>query len=210
MSIERASEQGIPFLQDETEREEDGRNIIQQAITQTFESTSHLANLLPTGTVIAFKLLSPILSTGGDCDPTTRFMTMSLVAVCALSCFLQCFTDSFKDDNGIVRYGFATVHGLWVIDGSTILPAPVAENYRLHFIDFLHAFTSVLVFAVIALFDKNVVNCFYPSPSKETNEVLTSLPIGIGVLCSMVFVTFPSNRRGIGFPVSPDKYPVQR
>ncbi|CAM8905829.1 hypothetical protein QQ045_010214 [Rhodiola kirilowii] len=210
MSIHRAAEQGIPFLDIETRGETDERNIIQQAISQTFESTSHLANLLPTGTVIAFKLLSPILSTGGECDPATRFMTMLLVAICALSCFLQCFTDSFRDEDGNVCYGLATVHGLWVIDGSTTLPPSTAANYRLHFIDFVHAFTSVLVFAAIALFDRNVVNCFYPSPSKEANEVLTSLPIAIGVICSMVFVTFPSTRRGIGFPISPGNDVAQR
>uniref|UniRef100_A0A7N0UI42 Uncharacterized protein n=1 Tax=Kalanchoe fedtschenkoi TaxID=63787 RepID=A0A7N0UI42_KALFE len=204
MSIESAAEEGTPFLRDEHKEETDEKNMIQQTISQTFESTAHLANLLPTGTVIAFKLLSPILSTGGDCDPATRFMTMLLVVICAVSCFLQCFTDSFRDKDGNVCYGFATVHGLWVIDGSTTLPPAVAGQYRLHFIDFVHAFASVLVFAAIALFDRNVVNCFYPSPSKEANEVLTGLPIMIGVMCSMVFVKFPSKRRGIGFPVSPD------
>jgi hypothetical protein len=47
-----------PFLQNINEAEE--KTLIQKAISQTFQSTAHLANLLPTGTVLAFQLLSPI------------------------------------------------------------------------------------------------------------------------------------------------------
>jgi hypothetical protein len=32
--------------------------------------------------------------------------------------------------------------------------------------------------------------------------VLTVLPIAIGVVGSMLFVTFPTTRHGIGFPLS--------
>jgi hypothetical protein len=66
----------------------------------------------------------------------------------------------------------------------------------------MHAVMSILVFAAIALFDQNVVNCFFPEPSKEIQEVLTALPVGIGVFCSMLFVAFPTERHGIGFPLS--------
>lgn len=37
----------------------ENKTLIQTAISQTFQSTAHLANLLPTGTVLAFHLLSP-------------------------------------------------------------------------------------------------------------------------------------------------------
>ncbi|KAJ6416646.1 hypothetical protein OIU84_002502 [Salix udensis] len=86
-------------------------NLIQKAIGQTFESTAHLANLLPTGTVIAFQLLSPVFSNQGSCDSVTRCMTAGLVVLCGLSCFLSSFTDSFRDNNGDVCYGFATLRG---------------------------------------------------------------------------------------------------
>ncbi|KAK4271628.1 hypothetical protein QN277_020291 [Acacia crassicarpa] len=178
------------------------RNLIQKAISQTFQSTAHLANLLPTGSVLAFQLLSPIFSNLGNCDDVSRSMTAFLVALCGVSCFLMSFTDSFRDSKGNVCYGFATMRGLWVMDGSTALPPQVAAKYRLRFIDFVHAFLSVLVFGAVALFDQNVVSCFFPAPTKETQEMLTALPVGIGVIGSMLFVVFPTQRHGIGFPLS--------
>ncbi|XP_073006625.1 protein DMP4-like [Typha latifolia] len=175
----------------------------ENAISQAFSSTAHLANLLPTGTVLAFQLLSPIFTNQGDCDAVNRSMTACLVALCGLSCFILSFTDSFRDEKGTVRYGLATFKGLWVIDGSTALPPEVAISYRMRFIDFMHAIMSILVFAAVALFDHNVVSCFYPIPSENTKQVLTALPIAIGVFGSMMFVTFPTTRHGIGFPLSP-------
>ncbi|KAA8515212.1 hypothetical protein F0562_018391 [Nyssa sinensis] len=179
-------QQKLPLLQDIPLRalpETEEKTLIQKAISQTFQSTAHLAKLLPTGSVLAFQLLEPIFTNQGECDSVSRSMTAGLIALCGLSCFLLCFTDSFKDKNGIVCYGFATFRGLWIIDGSATLPPEVAAKYQLRFIDFMHAFMSILVFAAVALFDQNVVNCFYPTPSDETKELLTSLPVGIGVIC---------------------------
>ncbi|KAI9121678.1 hypothetical protein K1719_008711 [Acacia pycnantha] len=194
-------EEKLPLLRNKDVPETE-RNLIQKAISQTFQSTAHLANLLPTGSVLAFHLLSPIFSNLGNCDAVSRSMTAFLVALCGVSCFLMSFTDSFRDSKGNVCYGFATVSGLWVMDGSTVLPPQVAAKYRLRFIDFVHAFLSVLVFGAVALFDENVVSCFFPAPTKETQEVLTALPVGIGVIGSMLFVVFPTQRHGIGFPLS--------
>ncbi|XP_044497130.1 protein DMP4-like [Mangifera indica] len=195
-------EQKLPLLQNMTLPEMERRNMIQKAISQTFQSTAHLAHLLPTGTVLAFQLLSPIFTNGGNCDSVSRSMTAGLVALCGLSCFLLSFTDSFKDKNGNICYGFATIRGLWIIDGSATIPPEFAQKYRLRFIDFMHAFMSILVFAAVALFDQNVVNCFDPTPSDETQEMLTALPVGIGIICSMLFVVFPTRRHGIGFPLT--------
>nr|GMD11507.1 protein DMP6-like [Ipomoea batatas] len=189
----------VPLLVPEVEK-----NLVQKAISQTFESAAHLANLLPTGAVLAFQLLSPIFSNQGDCDAVSRFMTAGLVAMCGLSCFLLSFTDSYKDQKGNVCYGVATLNGLWVIDGSVSLPPELAAKYKVKFIDFVHAVMSVLVFGAIALFDQNVVSCFYPTPSKEAQEILTAVPVGIGVVCSMLFVVFPTKRHGIGFPLTAD------
>ncbi|XP_044460492.1 LOW QUALITY PROTEIN: protein DMP4-like, partial [Mangifera indica] len=173
--------------------------VIQNAISQTFQSMAHLANLLPTGPVLAFQLLSRIFTNGGNCDSVSRSMTAWLAALCGFSCFLLSFTDSFKDKNGTVCYGFATIRGLWVIDGSATIPPQFTKKYQLCFIDFMHAFMSILVFAAVALFDQNVINCFYPTPSDETQEMLTALPVGIAVICSMLFILFPTQRHGIGF-----------
>ena len=194
--------QKVPLLQDMAMPRAEEKTLIQKAISQTFQSTAHLANLLPTGTVLAFQILSPIFSNQGDCDPVSRFMTAALVALCGVSCFLACFTDSIRDKDRNVCYGLATFRGLWVIDGSATITPELAAKYQLRFIDFMHAFMSILVFAAITLFDENVVQCFYPTPSDETKELLAALPVGIGVICSMLFVVFPTQRHGIGFPLS--------
>ncbi|KAK7349235.1 hypothetical protein VNO77_06434 [Canavalia gladiata] len=165
------------IFMDETNNEvpEAERNLIQKAISQTFQSTAHLANLLPTGTFLAFQLLSPIFTNIGNCDSIGSETT-----------------------KGTSVMGLPP-SGLWIIDGSTTLPRRLAAKYNLRFIDFMHAVMSDLVFA---LFDQNVVNCFFPAPSNETQEILTALPVGIGVLRSMFFVAFPTQRHGIGFPLS--------
>ncbi|XP_059626212.1 protein DMP6-like [Cornus florida] len=195
-------DQKLPLLQDIPLPEAEEKTLIQRAISQTFQSTAHLANLLPTGSVLAFQLLSPIFTNQGECDWVSRSLTAGLIALCGLSCFLLCFTDSFKDKNGNVCYGFATFRGLWLIDCSANLPPENDAKYRLQVMDFIHAFVSILVFGAVALFDQDVVNCFYPMPSDETKELLTAMPVGIGVICSMLFVVFPTKRHGIGFPLT--------
>ncbi|CAJ2658949.1 unnamed protein product [Trifolium pratense] len=194
-------EQKIPLLKN-GEVPEAERNPIQNAISSTFKSTAHLANLLPTGTVLAFQLLSPIFANLGNCDIVSRSMTYALVTLCGASCFFLSFSDSIRDNKGNLSHGFATFKGLWIIDGSTEIPPQVAAKYRLRFIDFVHAVMSISIFAAIAFFYQNVVNCFFPEPSKEIQEVVTMLPLGIGVVCSMLFVAFPTQRHGIGFPLT--------
>ncbi|XP_043700320.1 protein DMP6-like [Telopea speciosissima] len=178
-------------------------NLIQKVIGKTFRSTANLSNLLPTGTVLAFQILSPIFTNQGRCDKTSQSMTAGLVTLFAVSCFLSSFTDSFRDEKGTVRHGIATFRGLWVIDGSDTISPEEASEFRLKLVDFLHAFMSALVFAAVALLDQNVVNCFYPTPSDATREIITAIPVGIGMTGSMCFITFPTTRHGIGFPLSP-------
>lgn len=176
--------------------------LIQRAIRQTYESTANLANLLPTGTVLAFQVLAPILTNLGRCNAAGEIMTACFLALCNISCFLLTFTDSFRDPSGTVRYGFATPSGLWVIDGSAPPPPEVAVKYKIKAIDFAHAFMALLVFGAVALSDKNVVPCFFPVRSEEMRQALAALPVAIGVVGSMFFVRFPTTRHGIGFPLS--------
>ncbi|KAK3028265.1 hypothetical protein RJ639_037599 [Escallonia herrerae] len=136
-------------------------------------------------------------------------MTFLLLALLTGSCFLACFTDSFKSPDGQVYYGFATLKGMWLFDcpvaGSSEGAFPDLRKYRLRFIDMVHAVLSVLVFGAVALKDKNVLSCFYPTPTHETQEVLDIGPLGIGLLCCFLFVVFPTRRHGIGYPVTPGK-----
>lgn len=193
-------QQQLPLLENAPKAQ---KTPAQKAIRKTFKGTAHLARLLPTGSVLTFQILSPILTHQGRC-PThaSRVITLGLLALCGVSCFILRLTDSFRDERGKVRYGLATFRGLWVIDTSLKLAPEEKAQYQLKFIDLFHAFASILVFATIALFDKNVVNCFFPTPSEETKELLIRVPIGIGIACSILFVLFPSKRHGIGCPLS--------
>ncbi|KAL8461189.1 hypothetical protein ACS0TY_031816 [Phlomoides rotata] len=175
----------------------------QKAVRKAFKGTAHLSNLLPTGSVLTFQFLSPIITHEGKCESSVRHAAAAaLLGFCALTCFVMSFTDSFRDGRGKVRYGIATFRGLWVIDGSTTLPAEEAPKYRVRLVDVFHAVMSIMVFAAVAMFDKNVMACFYPSPSEEDREMLTALPVTVGVICSLMFVLFPSRRHGVGFPLS--------
>ncbi|KAH7533142.1 protein DMP7 [Ziziphus jujuba] len=177
----------------------------QRAVRKTFKGTAHLANLLPTGTVLVFQILSPVFTNRGQCPTSVnQHITLVLLGFCSLFSFLLCFTDSVRDQRGKVRYGLATFNGLWVVDSSVTLAAEEAAKYRLKFLDFFHAIASVMVFTAVALFDQNVVKCFYPTPSEETKELLIALPVGVSVVCSWMFVRFPTKRHGIGFPLSPE------
>lgn len=193
-------QQQLPLLENAPKAQ---KTPAQKAIRKTFKGTAHLARLLPTGSVLTFQILSPILTHQGRC-PThaSRVITLGLLALCGVSCFILRLTDSFRDERGKVRYGLATFRGLWVIDTSLKLTPEEKAQYQLKFIDLFHAFASILVFAAIALFDKNVVNCFFPTPSEEAKELLMRVPIGIGIACSILFVLFPSQRHGIGCPLS--------
>lgn len=127
----------------------------------------------------------------------------------SISCLLASFTDSFTTSDGLVHYGFATFKGLWLFDNpnynaDTSYKLPDLSKYRLNSIDVIHAVLSCLVFGVVALRDKNVVSCLYPTPGREVQEVLDVVPIGVGLICSLLFVIFPTRRHGIGFPVTRD------
>ncbi|KAL6615772.1 hypothetical protein ACP70R_038042 [Stipagrostis hirtigluma subsp. patula] len=200
--IESQHDQRCPLLLKGADGNTNNTSPLQKAIGQTYQSTGHLAKLLPSGTVLSFQLLAPTLAKQGHCGDMNRMMTAGLVVLCAVSCFVLSFTDSFRDEEGKVRYGFATFKGLWVIDGGAALEPLAAAEYRIRFLDFVHAIVSAMIFVAIALFDQNVVSCFYPVQSEDAKQLLTTLPVAIGVIGSMLFVSFPTTRHGIGFTVS--------
>ncbi|GAB4848104.1 Protein dmp3 [Ancistrocladus abbreviatus] len=165
-------------------------------------SSANLAKLLPTGTLLAFQLLTPIFTNNGSCDHTTRTLTVILQHLLAASCFIACFTDSVRASDGQIYYGFATFKGMWMFDYAGSGIDEDLSKYRLRVIDWVHAVMSVLVYGAVALKDRNVVSCFYPRPQHETQEVLDIVPIGIGLVCGLLFVVFPTTRHGIGYPIT--------
>lgn len=175
-------------------------SLTQRALT----GTANLANLLPTGTLLALQVLTPIFSSNGACDSATGPLTTVLLGLLALSCFLASFTDSFRSPvDGQVYYGFATPNGLWLFDSRADTGTGTdLRKYRVGLIDFVHGAASVLVFVAVAMRDKNVLSCFYPAPSKEIQEVLNVLPLAVGMVSSFLFMVFPTRRHGIGYPVT--------
>ncbi|KAI8566142.1 hypothetical protein RHMOL_Rhmol02G0016600 [Rhododendron molle] len=165
---------------------------------KTLSGLGKLIKVLPTGTVFLFQFLSPVLTNNGDCkNNINKYLSAALLGVCGLSCFFSTFTDSYEDSNGITHYGIATLTGLWPSSGTSSVNL---SSYKLKFADFVHAFFSLMVFAVVALLDNNVKECFYPSFNSVF--LLQALPPVIGTISGALFTLFPYTRHGIGYPSS--------
>ncbi|KAJ3681475.1 hypothetical protein LUZ60_015964 [Juncus effusus] len=170
---------------------------------QLLAITAHLANLLPTGTLLAFQILTPLFTRNGSCDQITQLLTRGLLAVLGLTCLLASFTDSWRaPQDSQVYYGFITTRGMWLFQYPDDYPVPDLSKYKLKFIDMVHAVLSMLVFCTVALRDKNVISCFDPNPSQEAQEILDIIPLSIGFVCSLLYSVFPYKRHGIGYPVT--------
>nr|KYP72782.1 hypothetical protein KK1_005383 [Cajanus cajan] len=168
---------------------------------KTFSGVGNLIKLLPTGTVFLFQFLIPIVTNTGHCTTFNKYLTAAFLLLCAFNCAFASFTDSYTGTDGDRHYALVTAKGLW--------PSPASESvdlsaYKLRFGDFVHAFFSLLVFAVLGLLDTNTVHCFYPEFEAGEKILLQVLPPVIGAVASTVFVVFPNNRHGIGYPISSD------
>lgn len=167
---------------------------------KAFTGVGNLIKLLPTGTVFLFQFLNPVLTKNGKCSTLNKYLDAILIGLCGFSCCVASFTDSYTDSDGNTHYGIVTKNGLW--------PSPSASTstdfsaYKLRFGDFVHAFFAVIVFAVLSLLDSNTVRCFYPEFESTEKVLLQVLPPVIGAVSGTVFVLFPNNRHGIGYPPS--------
>ncbi|GAB2277519.1 hypothetical protein Dimus_012228 [Dionaea muscipula] len=176
-------------------------------VHKTLASTANLANLLPTGTVLAFQALMPSFSNGGSCGASNKYITACLIFFCASACFLSSFTDSFMGD-GKLYHGIATFKGFYVFNrepqhaaagGEEGNMKELLEKYRIRVIDFVHAVVSLIVFLMFSLGDADVLKCYSPKAGADHNALVTNLPLGAGILASFFFTLFPTTRRGIGY-----------
>jgi hypothetical protein len=161
-----------------------------------------LIKLLPTGTVFLYQFLNPVVTNSGQCKTSNKTLTSILLVICGFNCFFSTFTDSYTGTDKKRHYGIVTTKGLW--------PSPEANTvdlskYRLKGSDFVHAALSLLIFALLGLLDTNTVQCFYPSFESTQKQLLQILPPVIGVFVGWVFVIFPQQRHGIGYPVTTDE-----
>jgi hypothetical protein len=166
----------------------------------TKESTADvftkLANVLPTGTFLLLQVVTAI-----------NILVLSLV------CFFTSFTDSCKDKNGTVYYGFVTTRGMWNPNFKTANIAGVKgcmftglssgdkKKYTLKFSDFVHAAISVTALVVVSLLTPPITTCLYPG---ITTSIVKSIPL-VGLVLSVIAIFgFKTNcRHGIGFALAP-------
>ncbi|XP_068345521.1 protein DMP8-like [Pyrus communis] len=174
------------------------RRAVAKGVQKTLSKTSMLANFLPTGTLLTFEMVLPAIYRTGECTRVTTMMTYGLLGMCALSCFFFHFTDSFRGPDGKLYYGFVTQKGLAVFKPGLMVEVPKEERYKLGLSDFVHAIMSVMVFVAIAFSDRRVTDCLFPGHEKDMDEVMESFPLMVGIVCSGLFLVFPSTRYGIG------------
>ncbi|CAN8255710.1 unnamed protein product [Cochlearia groenlandica] len=193
---------------------------MEAAFSRSLPAAGNFANLLPTGTVLLFETLLPSFSNGGACTekPVSKLLTISLITFCALACFISSFTDSFVAEDGRVYYGIATAKGLYILndydtynnngyDPESCLTGSEKGRYKLSFVDFLHAFVSVIVFLALAVESSDFRRCLLPENGGGDLGVIMVILIRyfgvlVGTVASFLLAIFPTKRRGIGFMVN--------
>ncbi|KAG5023930.1 hypothetical protein JHK85_020272 [Glycine max] len=167
----------------------------------TLSAFGSLIKLLPTGTVFVFQFVNPVLTNSGDCNATSKWLCSILLVLCGFSCAFSSFTDSYTGSDNQRHYGIVTTKGLWPSPASNTVDL---STYKLKFGDLVHAVLSLSVFAVLGLLDTNTVHCFYPGFESTQKRLLQVLPTAIGVFAGGLFMIFPNDRHGIGYPLTSD------
>ncbi|KAK6143870.1 hypothetical protein DH2020_024218 [Rehmannia glutinosa] len=176
-------------------------------VHKTLASAANLANLLPTGTVLAFRTLTPSFSNkGGICQLSNKCLTSTLIVFCSIICFLSSFTDSFVDSDGKLNYGIATFKGLYIFNNNDENGINNLSKFRISLMDFVHAFVSLFVFLAFALSDSDVQKCFFPLGGENLDVLVMNLPLAAGIFSSFLFMIFPTTRRGIGYADMPANF----
>uniref|UniRef100_A0ACD5WAK8 Uncharacterized protein n=1 Tax=Avena sativa TaxID=4498 RepID=A0ACD5WAK8_AVESA len=174
------------------------------ATDKVMSSAANLAQLLPTGTVLAYQALSPSFTNHGKCESSNQWLTAALVIVLAAASLFFSFTDSVVGRDQKLYYGVATPEGFNVFNFSSEEekqqwdPAEF-RRLRIRPLDFMHAVFTAVVFLTVAFSDVGLQNCFFPNAGKNTEELLKNLPLGMAFLSSFVFMIFPTKRKGIGY-----------
>lgn len=158
--------------------------------------TARLNVLLPTATILAFTIFAPLLTNDGKCQTLNRWLMGVFLFISAASCIFFLLTDSFRTAKGRLYYGVATFTGIWTFNGGRRKPC-VPSEYRLRWNDLFHASLSLIAFLTFTISHNDVLACYHLGmPRKVTNSV----PLVVGFVISVLFVVFPSKRRGIGYP----------
>uniref|UniRef100_A0A0D9XYV7 Uncharacterized protein n=1 Tax=Leersia perrieri TaxID=77586 RepID=A0A0D9XYV7_9ORYZ len=174
------------------------------ATDKVMSVSANLAQLLPTGSVLAYQSLSASFTNQGECLPSNRCLSLGLVVFLSAACVFFAFTDSITY-KGKVYYGVAMKGRLNLFNLSKLEEKklftelkPELEKRGLSIQDFVHGVFSAVVFLTVAASDVGLQNCFFPHVGKDGKELFKNMPLGMALLSSFVFMIFPTKRRGIG------------
>ncbi|XP_038881959.1 protein DMP2-like [Benincasa hispida] len=175
---------------------------------KTLTGAGDLIKILPTGTVFLFQFLSPVLTNSGRCEPVNKVLVLILVILCGLSCYLSSFTDSYVGSDGTIQWTIVTPSGMWPMPPTSV--SLDLSAYKLRLGDFVHATFSAAVFAILVVMDSNMMQCFFPSLGEQHKVLVQVLPPVVGAVSSVLFVTFPNTRHGIGYRSTSTTIGVQK
>ncbi|CAL4976207.1 unnamed protein product [Urochloa decumbens] len=165
------------------------------ATDKVMPSAANLAQLLPTGTVLAYQALSPSFTNHGTCHPANKWLTGALVTVLAAFSLFSSFTDSIVGGDVKLYYGVAMPHGFNVFNFSREEEErewALGELWKLRFrpLDCVHAIFAAVVFLAVAFSDAELQTCFFPDASDNTSELVKNLPLGMAFLSNFVYLIF--------------------
>lgn len=167
---------------------------------RALRGVADLIKLLPSGTVFMFQFLSPLVTNNGHCAAYNKVLSGALLALCGAFCAFSSFTDSYVGSDGRVYYGVVTRRGMRTFSADPDAGAARdLSGYRLRAGDFVHAALSLMVFATLALLDRDTVSCLYPAMEANERTMMAVLPPVVGGVASYAFMMFPNNRHGIGY-----------
>ncbi|CAA3031395.1 protein DMP7-like [Olea europaea var. sylvestris] len=193
--IESGEDNDYYYIADDYDDDADNSNYI-YIVNTILSGTARLNVLLPTATILAFTIFAPLITDDGKCTTFDRWLMGFFVALSATSCVFFSFTDSFRTATGRLYYGVATFHGIRTFNGGRVKPC-VPSDYRLRWADIFHAALSLTAFLTFAMLHNDVLSCYHLMLPRK---VIYSVPLAIGFIISVLFVLFPSRRRGIGYP----------
>lgn len=165
-------------------------------VNTILSGTARLNVLLPTATILAFTIFAPLLTNDGKCTTLDRWLMGFFLALSASSCVFFSFTDSFRTSSGRLYYGVATLHGIRNFGGGRARPR-LPSDHRLRWSDLVHASLSSIAFLTFALLHHDVLSCYR---LVLQSRFINTFPLVVGFVISLLFVLFPSKRRGIGYP----------
>ncbi|CAM6096370.1 unnamed protein product [Calypogeia fissa] len=175
--------------------------------TSTKDIITNLANLLPTGTFLAFQAIAPLFTNDGNCHAVEKILTGILMGFFAAIVVILSFTDSLTTTGGKHYYGLVTHKGLWnpqfngttFTNGSNFYKPGGSKRYIVTVFDFINAILGVAVFGALVALTPPVSTCYYPNIS---STVVKAVPILVGMIASLYFSFAPPPRRGVGFSVA--------